>query len=143
MKKVCLVAWLSGTLFGFGLALSQMIDPLRVRGFLDVTGPWDPTLLFVLMGAVTVTLITFRFVLRKNKPVCEPAFCLPQKKTLDRGLIFGSILFGLGWGITGYCPGPALASLARPSPEILIFVAAMLAGSLLARLLATKRTEEV
>ncbi|MGK7889660.1 MAG: DUF6691 family protein, partial [Leptolyngbyaceae cyanobacterium] len=96
------VALIAGMMFGLGLGLAQMIDRDRVLGFLDVAGNWDATLIFVLGGAVGVTLITFRFVLKQPHPLLSPKFYLPTKTSLDRPLIIGSALFGIGWGIGGY-----------------------------------------
>ena len=122
-----------GVLFGFGLALSQMVNPVRVLGFLDVFGAWDPTLLFVMGGAVAVTLVAFRFVLKLPRPLLDDRFHTPATTTVDRELVLGALLFGLGWGTAGYCPGPALAGLAYGLPEQFLFVAAMLAGGLAQR----------
>ncbi|NER00590.1 MAG: YeeE/YedE family protein, partial [Cyanothece sp. SIO2G6] len=105
------VALIAGVIFGLGLGLSQMIDRDRVLGFLDVTGTWDATLLFVLGGAVGVTLLTFRFVLKQPHPLLSQQFYLPTKTHIDRPLIIGAALFGIGWGIGGYCPGPGVVSL--------------------------------
>ena len=121
-------AFLIGTLFGFGLAVSEMIDPARVIGFLDVAGRWDPTLLFVMGGALAVTLPGFPLILRRARPLLADFFALPTKTKLDGSLIAGAIIFGAGWGIAGFCPGPALAALASGSPSVALFVAAMIAG---------------
>lgn len=130
MVKQNLVALIAGVLFGLGLGFSQMIDRERVLGFLDVTGKWDPTLLFVLGGAVTVTVIAFRFVLRLPHPFLGNKFYLPQHKQIDRPLVVGAIIFGIGWGIAGYCPGPALTALVLGIWNPVLFVVAMIAGSL-------------
>lgn len=128
--KQNVIAWLAGLLFGFGLGLSQMVDRERVLGFLDVTGVWDPTLLFVLGGAVGVTVIAFRFVLRWPQPLFEKTFFLPTKTAIDRPLVVGAAIFGVGWGISGYCPGPGLTALVLGMWNPVLFVTAMLAGSL-------------
>jgi uncharacterized protein len=128
--KENLMALLAGLLFGLGLGLSQMIDRDRVLGFLDVTGVWDPTLLFVLGGAVTVTVIAFRFVLRRPQPVFAHQFHLPTKKDIDKPLIIGAVLFGVGWGIAGYCPGPGITALVLGIWNPVLFVVAFVAGSL-------------
>ena len=130
MQKV--IAILSGIIFGLGLSISQMIDRQRVLGFLDAAGAWDPTLMFVLGGAVGITVITFRFILPRAKPLFAPKFYLPTKFNIDRDLILGSALFGVGWGISGYCPGPAIASLALGSTNALIFMGALIVGSYVA-----------
>jgi uncharacterized membrane protein YedE/YeeE len=134
MKRFALAALAAGALFGIGLAMSGMTDPRRVLGFLDVAGDFDPALLFVLGGAVATTMLLFRFVLRRGSPVLAPAFQLSSLRTLDRRLLGGAALFGVGWGIAGYCPGPALAGLGIASVEALWFVPAMLAGMGLHRL---------
>lgn len=134
MKKL-LIALVSGLIFGFGLALAGMTDPQKVLGFLDIAGNWDASLLLVLGGAVSVTTIGFRLVFRRSAPVFDANFHLPHRNSIDKPLVFGSILFGTGWGISGYCPGPAIALLAAPGRETLVFLPAMIAGWLLYRLL--------
>ena len=126
---------LSGLLFGAGLTVSGMTDPERVRGFLDISGNWDPTLAFVMGGAVLVMAIAWRVRSRMIRPVFAEKFSLPDRKDFDGRLIVGSILFGIGWGIAGLCPGPAIASLALSPSSALPFVAAMLAGMLLQRVI--------
>ncbi len=128
--KQNLIALLSGVLFGFGLSLSQMIDRDRVLGFLDVAGDWDPTLLFVLGGAVGVTVIAFRLVLRLSQPIFGGKFYLPTKKDLDLSLILGAAIFGVGWGIAGYCPGPGITALVLGIWNPVLFVIAFIVGSL-------------
>ena len=128
-----LSAFIAGLLFGVGLAVSQMTNPLEVLGFLDVAGDWDASLMLVLGGAVTVTFIAFRFVLRRTEPIFDSQFHLPKLSTVDKKLIGGSALFGVGWGIAGYCPGPGLASLSTLNPEAIVFVATLLAGMLVYR----------
>ncbi len=126
---------LSGLLFGAGLTISGMTDPERVRGFLDVFGQWDPTLAFVMGGAVLVMAVAWRVRARMIRPVFAEKFSLPERQDLDGRLIAGSILFGIGWGVAGLCPGPAVASLALSPASALPFVAAMLAGMLLQRII--------
>ena len=118
----------SGTLFGAGLTLSGMTDPARVRGFLDVFGRWDPTLAFVMGGAVIVMAIAWRIQSRMRRPLFGEKFSLPDRRDFDGRLIAGSALFGVGWGIAGLCPGPAVASLALSPLSVLPFVVAMIAG---------------
>lgn len=128
--KQKLIALLSGLLFGFGLSLSQMIDRDRVLGFLDVSGEWDLTLLFVLGGAVGVTIIAFRFVLRLERPILGEKFYLPTRKDIDFPLILGTAIFGIGWGIAGYCPGPGITALVLGIANPVLFIIAFIFGSL-------------
>ena len=133
LAKRLLPPLISGTLFGAGLALSGMTNPERVRGFLDLFGRWDPTLVFVMGGAVLVMAIAWRLRARMRAPLFGDRFSLPDRSDLDAKLIAGSALFGIGWGIAGLCPGPAVASLALAPLTILPFVLAMLAGMALHR----------
>ncbi len=105
-----------------------MINPAKVIGFLDFAGEWDPTLAFVMGGALLVSIPAFRFVLSRPRPVLEDSFDLPKKTTLDARLLGGAALFGVGWGISGFCPGPAVVALASGLPSVFVFMAAMLAG---------------
>ena len=131
-------ALLSGLLFGLGLAVSGMTDPDKVLDFLDITGQWDPTLALVMAAALAVSMPGFAWARRRQRSFTgEPLPALPPQ-SLSARLLLGSALFGIGWGIAGYCPGPALANLARGSVEALLFVTAMLAGSQLARLADTR-----
>lgn len=127
-------AAVSGLLFGYGLALSGMTNPAKVLDFLDVAGRWDPSLMLVLGGAVAVSAVAFRFILRRHAPVFDTAFQLPAARDIDGPLVAGALLFGVGWGISGYCPGPAIATLAAPSWETWVFLPAVFAGALLYRL---------
>jgi len=119
---------MTGVLFGFGLSLSEMINPARVIGFLDVAGKWDATLLFVMGGALLVTAPLFPLILRRARPLLDRQFFVPTKSAIDRPLIVGAAIFGIGWGLGGFCPGPALAGLATASPSMALFVVAMIAG---------------
>jgi uncharacterized membrane protein YedE/YeeE len=119
---------MSGLLFGAGLTVGGMVDPIRVRGFLDVTGDWDPTLAFVMGGAVIVMAIAWLIQRRMDRPVFAEKFSLPERQDLDPALIGGAALFGIGWGIAGICPGPAVASLALVPAKVLPFVLAMVVG---------------
>lgn len=126
--RLTLIALVSGTLFGAGLALSGMMDPARVRGFLDVFGTWDPTLAFVMGGALAVMFAAWLVQKRMEKPAAAERFSLPGTTRIDTRLVSGSALFGIGWGLAGLCPGPGVASLAvNPGPASM-FVAAMAAG---------------
>lgn len=129
-----LIALGTGLLFGLGLAVSRMVDPAKVLGFLDITGNWDPTLAFVMGGALLITLPLTLPTLKRSRPLLDRAFSLPTKTRLDPRLIGGSTLFGVGWGLVGYCPGPAISSLAYGRHETVIFLAALIVGSLLTKL---------
>jgi hypothetical protein len=131
-----LAALLSGCLFGAGLALAGMVDPGKVLGFLDFAGRWDPSLALVLAGATGTTFLAYRLIFRRHAPLLAPAFSLPAATTIDRSLLLGAALFGIGWGLVGLCPGPAIAVLAYGSMRAVIFVAAMLAGFVVAPVLA-------
>jgi uncharacterized membrane protein YedE/YeeE len=130
-----LVHLLAGTLFGAGLAVSGMADPARVRGFLDLFGTWDPTLAFVMAGALMPMAAAWVMQRRMARPIVAPAFDLPTSTSIDRRLILGAALFGAGWGIAGLCPGPAIAGLALAPAQAALAVAAMLAGMVLHALL--------
>lgn len=130
-----LLALLSGLVFGLGLILSGMTDPAKVIGFLDLAGLWNPALAFVMAGAVAVGALAFGLARRRSTALLGNAFHLPTATAIDRRLLLGSIVFGIGWGLAGYCPGPALASLATGATEPLIFTAAMLAGMAIFELL--------
>jgi uncharacterized membrane protein YedE/YeeE len=130
-----ITALMSGVIFGLGLAISQMINPAKVTGFLDVTGNWDPSLALVMGGAVAVTFIAFRLTRRSGTPLFDSMFHRPGKTRIDAPLVLGSAVFGVGWGLSGYCPGPGIATLVTGSSEALVFVAAMIAGSFACRLI--------
>ncbi|MEQ5788716.1 YeeE/YedE family protein [Erythrobacter sp. NFXS35] len=134
MMRDLLVSLVSGTIFGAGLALGGMTDPARVRGFLDIFGNWDPTLAFVMGGAVIVMALAWAMQRRMLRPVFGEGFALPDRSDITLRLVGGSALFGIGWGIAGLCPGPGFAAIAIAPPSAAIFVAAMLAGMLLVRL---------
>lgn len=126
MKTIA--GYAAGLLFGLGLAVSGMTDPARVLGFLDVAGAWDPTLMFVLGGAVMTTFIGYRLVFRRSAPLLGGIFQLPTKRELDAKLLGGAALFGIGWGLSGYCPGPAIASIGGLSLPLIAMLITMVAG---------------
>lgn len=132
--RIGVVSLATGTLFGAGLALGGMTDPARVRGFLDIFGDWDPTLAFVMGGAVIVMAIAWRLVPRMAGPLVAEDFHLPTKSDLTPSLIGGAALFGIGWGIAGLCPGPGIAALVIEPASAAIFILAMLAGMAVVRL---------
>ena len=119
---------LAGLVFGLGLIVSGMANPGKVLGFLDLAGRWDPSLAFVMGGAITVGLIAFQFVRRRTLSLLGEAIRLPTANRIDRRLLAGGVLFGVGWGIAGFCPGPALVALGMGEIKAVVFVTAMLAG---------------
>ena len=123
-----LTSLLAGLVFGLGLIVSGMANPAKVLGFLDIAGRWDPSLAFVMGGAVAVGLIAFRFARGRNVSLLGENMRLPIADRIDRRLLGGGLLFGIGWGIAGFCPGPAIVALGMGAPKVLAFVAAMLAG---------------
>jgi len=127
-----IVALIAGLLFGAGLALSGMVNPGKVLGFLDLfaipAGGWDPSLAFVMGGALLIAVPAFALSRRRAAPVCAETFHLPEKQAVDRALILGSALFGIGWGLVGFCPGPAIAALGLDGWQAPLFTLAMLAG---------------
>ena len=134
-----LAALANGTVFGLGLGIAQMIDPLKVLGFLDLAGAWDASLLFVLGAAAGVAAAGFAALRARSRPVLDTAFRSPGRDAIDAPLLVGSAIFGLGWGLGGYCPGPAIASIGFANPEALWFVPAMLLGAGAARWQARHR----
>lgn len=133
---------ISGLLFGAGLAVSGMVNPMKVLNFLDILGAWDATLIAVMGAGLIVTFIGYRIIFRQPRPMFAEAFQLPGTKIIDAKLIGGAALFGLGWGLSGFCPGPAIASLVFGNAQSIIFVAAMAAGILLTRLVQRSRESE-
>ena len=128
-----IVLYLIGLVFGIGISISGMANPAKVLNFFDVAGTWDPSLIFVMGGALVTTFIGYRFVLKRPAPVMDAAFHLPTKTDLDARLIGGSALFGVGWGISGFCPGGALPALGTGNLNVIAFVAALIAGMAAAR----------
>lgn len=135
MKAGLIAAFVSGALFGSGLAISRMTDRSVILGFLDLFGDFDPSLLFVMGGAVAVTAVAFRRVLRMPAPALAAGFQVPARDAIDGRLLAGAAIFGIGWGLAGFCPGPALVGFAAGLRDAWLFVPAMLAGSLCYRML--------
>ena len=135
-----LTAFISGLLFAAGLALSGMTEPSRVLGFLDIAGAWDPTLGFVMAGALAVYAPLFRLIVRKKYPLAATVFELPSVKRIDPPLLAGAALFGIGWGLAGMCPGPAIVVAGAGMREALVFVGAMIAGAFM--FVGTQRIRE-
>ena len=125
--------YLIGLIFGLGISMSGMANPAKVINFFDVAGTWDPSLAFVMGGAVIVAFIGYLFVLRRERPVYEPAFDIPTRRDVDARLIGGSAIFGIGWGIAGFCPGGALPALGTMDPNVFIFTLALVVGIFAAR----------
>lgn len=136
MKNIS--ALLSGIIFGLGLGISGMMSPDKVKGFLNITRQWDPSLALVMGGALLVTMISFPLITKKSAPLLENCFYLPTKKELDIKLFLGPALFGIGWGLVGLCPGPAIANIAVFTPQILVFVAVMIISMKLTDLFKSK-----
>ena len=122
-----------GMIFGLGIAISGMINPAKVLNFFDLAGTWDPSLAFVMGGALAIAIPGYRLVFSRPAPVFEARFQLPEPKTIDPGLIIGSATFGVGWGIAGFCPGGALPALGTGNPVVFFFIAALVGGLLVAR----------
>lgn len=134
-----IAALICGIVFGAGLGISQMTNPDKVLDFFDVIGTWDPSLAFVMGGAVAVTAIAFRFVLRRPNPLLAESFSLPTKADIDTRLITGAAVYGVGWGLVGFCAGPSIAALAYGDSRVAIFVAALVAGAWLANFVTRAR----
>jgi uncharacterized membrane protein YedE/YeeE len=130
-----LSAWAIGLIFGLGISLSGMANPAKVLNFFDLAGAWDPSLAFVMGGALVTTFIGYRLVFRRPAPVLDRGFHLPSAKAIDARLIGGSVAFGIGWGISGFCPGGALPALGTGAGDVIAFVAALVVGMLIARVL--------
>jgi uncharacterized membrane protein YedE/YeeE len=133
VKRV-IVAFVCGLVFGAGLIVSQMSNPAKVIGFLDITGKWDPSLALVMGGAVAVFGVFYRLALRQGTPLLASRFTVPEKDSLDAPLMVGALIFGVGWGLGGFCPGPAIVSAAFGDARVWAFVASMIAGMLVYRI---------
>lgn len=134
-----LIQFLSGLLFGIGLILAGMTNPAKIKGFLDLAGAWDPSLALVMGGAVAVGLAGFRIARGRTRSLLGAPMRLPTKDEIDRRLMLGSLAFGVGWGLGGLCPGPAVASLATGYPKVIVFTLAMVAGMALFAVLERPR----
>ena len=132
-------AYLIGLVFGLGISISGMGNPAKVVNFFDVAGTWDPSLAFVMAGALAITFIGYRLVLARPRPLQEDRFYLPTSRVIDARLLGGAVIFGIGWGISGFCPGGALPVIGTFNADVLIFTAAMLAGILAARQIQKRR----
>jgi uncharacterized membrane protein YedE/YeeE len=137
-----ILAYTVGLIFGLGISISGMANPAKVINFFDIAGTWDPSLAFVMGGALLVTFLGYRLVLKREGPLLAPEFQIPTRRDLDPALIGGSAVFGVGWGIAGFCPGGALPALGTGRVEVLVFVAALIAGILFARALRAAATSQ-
>jgi uncharacterized protein len=132
--KLIVIALISGILFGIGLTFSQMTNPDKVINFLDLAGNWDPSLIFVMLGALTVTTLSFRKILKRPKPLYDQGFYLSTKSAIDKTLLIGAAIFGMGWGVSGYCPGPSVAGLGLANFEAIVLVFSIYLGFIAHRL---------
>ena len=138
-----LASYLIGLVFGVGISISGMANPAKVLNFFDLFGTWDPSLAFVMGGAVVTAFIGYRYVLKRPAPILEGRFQLPTRRDLDLPLILGSAIFGVGWGIAGFCPGGAIPALGTGRAEVVLFMAALLAGILTAKTLQRRRASRL
>lgn len=135
-----MIAFVVGVIFAIGLGISGMLNPGKVKAFLDISGgKWDPSLMFVMVGAIGLNIVSFRFILKRECSLLGEKFAVPGNKNVDGKLILGAILFGVGWGMAGICPGPAIANLASGKTSVLIFFASMVAGALLFKFLHQRK----
>lgn len=135
--RIPIASLVTGTLFGAGLAFSDMINPARVLAFLDLAGDWDPSLAFVMGGAIIPMVLAYAISRRMRTPLFDKSFFIPENRVLDRRLLLGAALFGIGWGLVGFCPGPAIAGLVMGAWQPWLFVAAMLGGMFIHRIAAS------
>ena len=129
--KSLIVSFTVGLLFAIGLGVSGMTQPEKVIGFLDIFGTWDPSLMFVMVGAIGIHSVAYLFIKKTQKPILSSEWHLPKQSQITKSLIFGSLLFGIGWGLAGYCPGPALVSIVTLQNEVLVFILSMIIGMVL------------
>lgn len=134
-----LATLLSGLLFGTGLTISGMVNPMKILNFLDIFGPWDATLMLVMGAGLVVTLLGYQIIFKRNAPLFTSSFRLPTSEDIDVQLLGGAALFGLGWGLSGFCPGPAIASLVFGKTESITFVIAMAAGMIITKQIQNRR----
>ncbi len=137
-NKESVVALVVGLVFGLGLVISGMTQPHKVVGFLDLFGNWDPSLIFVMGGAVAVHFVTYRIVRKRNSPIVMPKWQVPTKTEITKSLMVGAVLFGMGWGLAGFCPGPAITAVASFQVGPILFLVSMLLGMFLFKLIDKK-----
>lgn len=128
-----------GLIFGIGMSLSQMINPAKIQGFLDITGNWDPSLALVMAGALAVTFITFKWILKRPTPLLDKDFYVTKNKQVDKPLLLGAAIFGIGWGMSGYCPGPSVAGIGTLNIEAFIMVISIYFGFFAHKFLINKK----
>ena len=133
-----IISFLLGSMFSIGLAISGMMNPEKVIGFLDFFGAWDPALIFVMGGGVTLNFVLFKFILKRKNPILTPVFSLPSNNKIDKRLIIGAALFGIGWGIGGVCPGPGISNLFLFNPKVIVFLIFLILGMVLFNLFNKK-----
>lgn len=138
--RAIVASGLIGLIFGAGIAISGMANPAKVLNFFDIAGTWDPSLAFVMGGALAVTALGYAFVLKRPRPLLDKTFHLPQRKTIDTPLVAGSVVFGIGWGIAGFCPGGSIPALGLGEPDAFVFVASMVLGIIAARMMRRELT---
>lgn len=131
-------ALLTGLIFGLGLSVAQMIDPAKVVNFLNLFASWDPSLMLVMAGALAVTLVTTPLILKRQSPLFANGFCMPSKTSIDSKIIIGGVIFGIGWGLAGYCPGPLFVSLSFLNADILSVLVAYVLGTLITKWLMSR-----
>lgn len=129
-----IIALIAGILFGCGLTISQLINPNKIINFLDIMGHWDPSVLLVMASALSITWLGYTFVLKKSKPIYCDEFNLPQKKSVDFPLVYGSAIFGIGWGLAGYCPGPGLTAVGLGIADAIYFVCGMILSAIVIKI---------
>ena len=134
-------ASISGLIFGFGLALAGMLNPSKVQGFLDIFGVWDPSLAFVMGGGIMVNAIGYYFVLKRDKPIYAEKFTLPRTTNIDKNLLIGSTIFGIGWGLAGLCPGPVISNVLLQPQDAIIFLIIMVLGLSVGRRIINQSTD--
>lgn len=139
--RIPIASLVTGTIFGAGLALSDMVNPARVLAFLDLAGDWDPSMAFVMGGAIIPMVIAYAVSRKMRTPLFDKSFFIPENRVLDRRLLIGAALFGIGWGLVGFCPGPAIAGLVMSAWQPWLFVVAMLIGMWLHRITTTAQAK--
>lgn len=137
--NMIVAAFMSALLFGLGLGISGMTLPTKVIGFLDITGDWDISLMFVMVGAILTHAVSYRFITKRASPLFAAKFSVPTRRDLDRNLIIGAAIFGIGWALGGFCPGPALVTITTGKPEVIVFVGCMIAGMFIQRNISKRK----